>query len=205
METFSVEAFRILIFLLPGLVTLQVRNLLVVPEKTTLTETVITALVLTFLDHVVSAVLPGLPFLIALQERVTLSSEFWLIFKAQGGLQLLLYSSVLGLVLGLLRFRGWDYAVLRFLRLTRRSGYTDVWNETFNRDPGSWLIVSLKDGRRLLGWAATYSDEPGTHELFLARAAWVDDYGRQTAIEGPGILLPKASEIVAVEFWNPQE
>ena len=201
----SLEAFRILIFLLPGIVTLQIRSLLAIPEKTKLIDMVITALVLTFLDHVLSAILPTLGWLGALEERVTLESEFWRLFKVQGGLQLLLYSSGLGVFLGYLRFRGWDYAFLRALRITRRSGYMDVWNETFNRDRGSWLIVSLKDGRRLLGWAATYSDEPGTHELFLARAAWVDQEGKQTAIQGPGILLSKESEIVAVEFWSPKE
>ena len=47
MEAISLEAFRILIFILPGLVTLKTREILVVPEKTTFADAVIVALVLT--------------------------------------------------------------------------------------------------------------------------------------------------------------
>lgn len=205
MDKLSVDAFRIVIFLLPGFVTLQVRNMLVVPTKASLADNVILAAVFTFIDHILSGVLPTLPYLAKLETRVRLSSEFWSVFREQGGIALLGYSAGVGLVLGVLRFHGWDYAALRWLRVTRRSGYTDVWNEAFNRDRGSWLIVNLKDGRRVLGWAATYSDEPSLHELFLARAAWVDDEGNETHINGPGILLTEASEILTVEFWASQQ
>jgi len=209
MPTFSLEAARLMVFLIPGFVILWTGDLFTVGKTRSLVEKTISALIFTFFNWVFFWTLVGsFPSLGLLGVNVQpppsgLASQLWLEFQGQGGFGLLITSLLLGLVLGVIQSKEWDYRLLRWLGLTYRAGHTDVWLQTFTDIRGKWLVVHLEDGSRYMGWAWYYSDQPAVHELFLADASRIEDDGSMTNVDGPGILLTSKSGIGHVEFLNP--
>ena len=117
------------------------------------------------------------------------------------------YLSTLGacsVLLGLLS--GWvvggdlHYRLARWLRITRRTGRLDVWQDAFSDLRANWLVVHMNDGRRAVGWAKYFSDEGNRPSVFLKNAAWVEDDGAQHPIDGEGLLVLDQARISYIEF-----
>lgn len=108
-----------------------------------------------------------------------------------------------GLVSGLVVGNDLHYRVARRLRLTERTGRSDVWQDCFSTFDNNWLEVELDDGRRVSGWAQYFSEIGSTPSLFLRDAFWIDN-GNLIPIEGEGILLTESAKIRYVEFRGPE-
>jgi len=52
------------------------------------------------------------------------------------------------------------------------------------------------------GWLRCYSDEAEDAALFLEAASWIDETGNVYAVDGPGILFTKQSEVAFVIFLS---
>jgi hypothetical protein len=79
-----------------------------------------------------------------------------------------------------------------------------AWDRAFQREDNPWLLVTLKDGRRLGGrWDAdaVASSDPSERDLFLKDVYEVKANGEwsQNNVQSLGILL-KADQIALVEF-----
>ena len=94
-------------------------------------------------------------------------------------------------------------AVLRTLRLTQQTSRTSIWNDVLYTLPRDvYVEVELQDGRLLLGYLKHYSPKPEESMLFLSDAYWISATAR-IPIDGPGILLTKASGIKNLMFlWG---
>lgn len=198
MPTFSLEAFRLMVFVMPGFIVLWIRDAFTVGRTMTssLLEKTMSALVFTFVNWALFWILlrlfPSLELLLRLNvqgQPASLASQLLLEFQAQGGFGLLVTSILLGIFLGIVQSKELDYRFVRWLRLTYRTGHTDVWLQTFTSIRGNWLVVHLDDGSRYVGWPWYYSDQAGVHEIFLADASRVENDGSMTDVDGPGILL----------------
>jgi|SRR2546428_14106003 len=63
-------------------------------------------------------------------------------------------------ILGAVRYHGWDFRLLRLLRLTNRTGENLVWAETLTKSAGqAYALVACKDGSRFIGEIDTFSEE----------------------------------------------
>ena len=209
MPTWSLEAFRLMVVVIPGFVVLWIRDAFTVAKTSSLVEKTISALIFTFFNWGLFSILVRLfPPLALLRVNVQappseLASQLWLEFQSQGGFGLLVTSILLGISFGVVQSKELDYRFLRWLRLTYRTGHTDGWLQTFTSIRGNWLIVHLADGSRYMGWPWYYSDQAGIHEIFLADASRIAKDGTMTAVDGPGILLTSNSGITLIEFLNP--
>ena len=70
---------------------------------------------------------------------------------------------------------------------------------------GAYLIIEMKDGRRVYGWPEYFSDDFNEGPvLFLTRACWLLDDNKEIDIPYPGIMI-MGSEIQSIQFYIRQE
>ncbi len=108
----------------------------------------------------------------------------------------------LGLVLSALQTNDIHTRILRWLRVTRATTRTSVWDDAFS-DIKRYVLVEFSDGRRVMGWPRYISDTPEEGSLFLEYASWVLDEGEEQVINGPGMLITKNMPIQNVVFLDP--
>lgn len=200
MESLSSEALKILLLVFPGILTLEVRRMLSYSPRESVFETTIFALFYTLLDRLLFFPFVDSTWVRWVNSPLMNQQGLWKELFDQGGYALFLIAGLVGLVLGVLRDRDWDYGALRALRLTTRTARTDTWQEVLNKKKKVWLLVTLVDGKRYVGWPQTFSDTPGVHEMLLADASPVDASGMVNTKYESDILLLRDNPIVSVEI-----
>jgi len=217
MEGLKLEALKAALFVLPGVISLRVKAALAISAPSKPLNAVIDALVLTLADHAVfasvrSALLSfndcstcvGLVQLGRdLSTSPSLPSDLGRAFVDAGGFPIIAIAVAVGLIWGAVRYHGWDFRVLRFLRLTNRTGENLVWAETLTKASPGYAVVACKDGSRFLGVIDTFSETAGDYELLLGRAAQIQPDGSLLPIEGEGVLLTRENPVIRVELWRP--
>ena len=153
----NLDALQVLLALLPGFLTVQVLDVLVVREDRKPFERVIQALIFTFLVHVLwyfsKAALPAPP---------------------GGDLTGLAFSSlVLGLGVTFAINSGFIHKLLRWCRLTRAASRPSEWYDAFY-EKKEHVVLHLKDGRRVFGWPKLYPLRPDKGHLLVENAEWLD-------------------------------
>src|SRR2546428_8119598 len=176
MDAFKLEAFKIALFILPGIITLRVKAALSISAPSKPLNTVIDGLVFTLLDHAVFGTLRAAAaslsedsltgrlkaFVDAIGAPAKLPGELGRAFVDAGGFPIVLIAVVVGIGLGAVPYHGWDFRLLRLLRLTNRTGENLVWAETLTKSAGqAYALVACKDGSRFIGEIDTFSEEAG--------------------------------------------
>lgn len=217
MEALTGEAFKVLLFIIPGIISLRIKSALSISSPSNPFNTTIDGLILTLVDHVLYSVftwsvakLPSYGWVLflssfgsAIERSPSIRGELGRQLSDAGGFPILVIAIAVGFIAGTIRYRGWDFRLLRFLNVTNRTGENLVWAETFTRAPLSYAVVACKDGSRFMGWVDTFSEEAGNYELFLSQASQVQPDGTLLPIPGPGVLLTRENPIIRVELWNP--
>ena len=195
MEELRLETLQVAAAILPGFLTTMIRDFFVPSRNQSAFHQVMEALAFSVTNYVLVA-------------------TAWHLIKGADPLRApapmpLYWLGSSSIVLGL--FSGWivgtdlHYRAVRWLRLTRRTGRADVWQDVFSDLRGNWLLVHTDDGRRVLGWAQYYSDAGTTPSLFLRQAHWVRDDGTRESVDGEGLLVTEATRIRYVEFLGRGE
>jgi len=177
-------ALQVLLALLPGFLTVQILDVLVVREDRTPFERVIQALIFTFLVHVIwylsKSALPAPP----------------------GGdlTGLALSSLVLGVVVTFAINSGWIHRFLRWCRLTRAASRPSEWYDAFY-EKKEHVVLHLKDGRRVFGWPKLYPLRPDKGHLLVENAEWLDRDRPDPSVGKRDIdLLIDVTDVRFVEF-----
>lgn len=189
----SFEALQVILYLLPGFVTLRIKELLSFPNKVSDISRTIDGIVLTFLNL-------SIFFTIKLLARDQFNDQFNK--RYLDIIILFLIAVVLGVILGNDYLTSKFYSLLRWLKLTKMTGRVDPWSDAFNNIRGIYVQVLLSDDRKYMGWPKYYSDDPEVKELFLANAYLISKTVVRK-IEGPGVLIPITGDIIAIEFLDP--
>jgi hypothetical protein len=193
----DLETLEVLFALLPGLVTFLVHKALTRRERNIdATEAVLWGLAYTLLVHAlwVLAKLPG--SLIPTPDIVGLS----------------LTAVALGVALSWLTNSGQGYAFLRQLGLTSGASWPTIWQSVFREfrrrvrpranDPfpyrGQYIVVELRDGRRLLGGLVAQSDNQEDGHLVLDNYYWISGQSQQP--NRRGVILIAGKDVAFVEF-----
>lgn len=109
-----------------------------------------------------SSVGPIKTFAASVTASPSLPGELGRAFAEAGGFPIVLIAVISGVVLGAIRYHGWDFRLLRALRLTNRTGENLVWAETLTKTlTDSYALVACKDGSRFIGRVDTFSEEAG--------------------------------------------
>lgn len=124
-------------------------------------------------------------------------------------LALLVIAIGTGAVIGAFKTNDWHMRAARWAGLTQRTCRDSIWSDVFQDsyrirdDTSPYVVLHLKDGRRLVGWPEDPSNE--YHDgpvVFLTNAGWVGDNGGVELIPDPGILV-NGTEVAFVQFYTP--
>lgn len=117
-----------------------------------------------------------------------------------------LISSVAALIFAVAQNHGWTYAAMRWLRLNRKTGETEVWQQMFTLYYDRWYALEFKDGRKLVGWPRRFSSSGRERTLLLGDATWYVADAEGTVIrkdvQGPGVFVANFSEILSIEVLD---
>ena len=218
MDAFKLEAFKVALFILPGIITLRIKAALSISAPSKPLNTVIDGLAFTLVDHAVFGILKTTLNAFATSSAVTgvksfgaaitvspsLPGELGQPFRDAGGFPIIVIAAIVGLVFGAIRYHGWDFRLFRRVRITNRTGENLVWAETLTKaSKESYAVVACKDGSRFIGEIDTFSEEAGNYEILLSNASQVQLDGSLLPVVGEGVLLTKENPIIRVELWDP--
>ena len=218
MEALKLEAFRIALFILPGIISLRIKTALSISAPSRPFLVAIDGLILTLINHGLFGfakwVLASLDSYSwargaaslgrSIGMAPSLTGEFGRQFVEAGGFPIIVISLCVGLLFGVIRYHGWDYRFLRRIKATNRTGENLVWAETLTKcSPNSYAVVACQDGSRFIGRIDTFSEESGNYEILLSHASQVQPDGTLLSVSGEGVLLTRENPIVRVELWDP--
>ncbi len=207
----SLDTLAVLLILLPGFVTLFIERALAYQREPSPTILVARALLYSLLNYA-AFTLTGLPLMKwAIQEDANGRAFLLLRSSALSAIVLLAIAAAMGMVVGWLKGHDLHMRLARKLGLTLRTSREGLWLDLFQDHYGTratdppFVVVTLRDGRRVNGWPLYFSDEYNAGPvLFLSKAKWLaDDASEPTAIPNPGILI-KGSEIEFVQFYGEE-
>ena len=75
---------------------------------------------------------------------------------------------------GFIYFNDHLHRLLRKLKITTKTSRSNAWNHAFVTQD-RYVIVTLKDGRRILGYPTMFSNDPEEGFVYLYNPAWVND------------------------------
>ncbi|MDR2495329.1 MAG: DUF6338 family protein [Spirochaetaceae bacterium] len=189
-------------FLLPGFVTSFLFYALTPFPKKSEFEAVVIALIYTVVIKV----------LVKIPEFVCLGIGAFVVFGEWTPLSETAFSLVIALVIGLL----WSYLYnndiihkhLRNKGITQQTSYPSEWYGAFS-ETKTYLILHLKDGRRILGWPMQWPDYPDRGHFVLEDADWlvVDENGNTKPLSLINVdkIVIDANNVEMVEFVKNDE
>ena len=165
------DLLPVLLFLLPGFVSAGIVGLLAVRKPVEPFSRVIEALIFTMLNLVLFTVIKRLVTKVC---HMKLDEKD---FFTAGNLLIL---SACALAIGL----AWSYeannqrlfSFLRKCKITQKTTKPSVWVDILTRNR-KFVIVDLKNGRRVYGWPAAFSEEASERSIYLEQATWLLDDG----------------------------
>jgi hypothetical protein len=180
-----------LIFFIPGFITLKVYDLLVPGEARDFSKSLLDAIAYSSLNFA------ALLWLIGIVRSGSLSPWLW-------------YPAMFVILIGMPAL--WPVLFLQVRRhpvVARRiaSPNARVWDDIFAKRTPYWVIVHLKDQRRiggLYGGKSFTSHSPAPPEIYLEEVWRVDEDGGFTGspVESTAGILVMGTEIMALEFFR---
>jgi len=197
MPEISKETIALLSYLLPGFLVAWMFYALTSHTKPTQSERVIQALIFTLL---VAAV-------VALERIVLQYFGHWYILRPWDKDSELIASVITALLLSLLiaHLTNKDtlHAVLRKFKLSQRSSSPNEWCTVLSARQ-QFIVIHLKDDRRLYGWPLVWPSDPDKGHIFVTSASWVHGETALELAEAEGVLVD-VKDIGHIEFAKKPE
>lgn len=87
----------------------------------------------------------------------------------------------IGMLAAFAENKDWLHSHLRDWGISKRSSHPSEWCTVFDKNP-HWVIVELKDERRILGWPEIWPADPSKGHMLITRGAWqpsASDVGKE--------------------------
>ena len=95
------------------------------------------------------------------------------------------------------------HSILRWFHVTKETSYPSEWYSAFSRHSDCYVVLLLKEGRRLYGWPEEWPSDPDHGHFRVAEGEWLVGNERNPATGVSAILIP-ANEVEMVEFLKHQ-
>lgn len=95
------------------------------------------------------------------------------------------------------------HSILRWFHVTKETSYPSEWYSAFSRHSDCYVVLHLKEGRRLYGWPEEWPSDPDHGHFRVAEGEWLVGNERKPATGVSAILIP-ANEVEMVEFLKHQ-
>jgi hypothetical protein len=198
MPEISKDVIAILQYLLPGFLVAWVYYGLTSHPKPSQFERVVQALIFSLVVRV----------FVFLERSALEHISQWRTFLLWDSDVDLVASLATAVVLGL----SFAYAVNtdgfhKFIRnrgLSKRSAHPSEWCGTITNYP-SYVVLHLKDERRLFGWPEVWPSDPEKGHFFIVMASWIIDDGKTVELDTVEGLLIDVRDVKWVEFLKKPE
>ena len=124
----------------------------------------------------------------------TLSPDIRLIFFT------LLYSVVMPIIWGSVVHYDLHMKLFRKMKITNRTSRDTVWDDVFT-DETRYIIVHLKDERKIAGWPLYYPIHKDDDFLYICQAAWINEDNEEIETESHGFLISREM-VELIEFMD---
>ena len=187
----------VIAFLLPGFITAWIFYGLTSHPKPSQFERTIQALIFTFIVQIFVAPLhwglAALGNIVVLRPWDPISEGFASLFLA----------ILLGITLA--KFTNSDsfHKQLRKTGFTTRTSHPSEWYSIFS-EKVTFVILHLKDGRRLHGWPKEWPIEPGKGQFYMMQPKWILDDGSLLDLPRVDGILISAEDVQWVEFVDDE-
>jgi hypothetical protein len=189
------DVVEVLIFLLPGFLAAWVFYGLTSHPKPGQFERVVQALIFTFIIRVLLTPIEAMATYLGRAAPIAEWNEL------AGSMLLAL---ALGASLAYLTNTDRVHKKLRAWGFTTRTSHPSEWFCVFS-EKVAFVVLHLKDGRRLYGWPKEWPIQPDRGEFYIMLASWVLEDGSQVDLtDVDGMLIP-AKDVKWVEFIRPLE
>jgi len=197
MPELSKDVVALLYFLLPGFIVGWVFYGLTSLQKPAQIERIIQALIFTlFVKGAVSATKIFLEFTGHWVRIEPKAADFDLIAS-------ITFALLLGYIGSYLVNTDKIHKIFRSAGVSNRSAHPSEWCNTFSTFP-RYVVLNLKDERRLYGWPEIWPSDPTKGHLFISNPSWLTDDGSVEMPTTEGILVD-VEDIKFVELMKEPE
>lgn len=198
-ENIPKDAFEIISYLFPGFLCAWVFYGLTSHPKPAQFERVIQAIIYTFIIQTI---------LIPTEWILIFIGEHYGALRAWDHKAQILSSTIIAIAIGFIFAfsvnTDYLYKILRKIKLTTRTSHPSDWFYVFSNKV-TYVILHLKDGRRLYGWPKEWPTEVDKGHFYIMAPSWITSKGKQIELpELDGILI-SSSDVKWVEFLNFEE
>ncbi|WP_145594123.1 DUF6338 family protein [Yersinia aleksiciae] len=197
MESLGSDIFSVLKYLLPGFVTAWIFHALTSHPKQNQFERVVQALIFTLFIQCATSITEYLLLLVGKWHSIGKWNEtsqlFWSVF----------FSITIGFTLVYYTNNNRFHSFLARKSITKQTSYFCEWSDIFNTV--TWfVIVDLKNGRRVFGWPSVWPSDPNKGHIVLQNPEWIDD-GEYIKLDSAEFLVINVNDIEYVEFLKNTE
>ena len=109
----------------------------------------------------------------------------------------------LGLIAACFSNHDMPHRFLRHVGFTNETSYPSEWYSAFSENPYRYVVLQLKDGRRLYGWPEEWPGRPDEGHFRIAECEWLVENRRIRTPQVSAMLVP-GNEVGMVEFLEPE-
>lgn len=192
----SSEVVSVLVFLLPGFVAAAVFYSLTSYPKPNEFGQVIQALIFTSVGQSIAWTI----------RQFWGSNTSWTITLE--ALIPLLSAIIFALVVVFLSNNDLTHSVLRCIRFTRENSYSSEWYSSFVQNSDSYVVLHLKDGRRLYGWPREWPSRPELGHFRIIEAQWLSEgesYSPGDETHEISAIVVSVDDVGMVEFVEVEQ
>ena len=186
------EVVGVLVFLLPGFVAAAVFYSLTSHAKPSGVERVLQALIFTIVGQAILRV--AIAANLASIKRILETQDLEIVIN-------LLVGVTIGLASAYLFNHDVLHGFFRLIRLTRETGYPSEWYSSFSENSSCYVVLHLKDGRRLYGWPREWPSDPERGHFEISEAEWLSEDGLRIGESNEiAALVLSVDDVSMVEF-----
>lgn len=195
----TLETINILFFLIPGFISSFIIDSIIVRKESSTVKRIIESLIFTFIIYLITNAISGIELFASLSSKDG-QTVFSFSQNNKFLLTLSLTSLLLPIFIGTVLYHDYHMAILRFLKITDKTSRDTTWQDVFVENK-KFIVIHLKDERRIFGWPMYYSNVPENGIIYLYEPSWIDDENNYIECGTHGILI-KSEEIQFIEFLN---
>lgn len=102
------------------------------------------------------------------------------------------------------------HGLFRRLRFTRETSYSSEWYSSFAENPNCYIVLHLKDQRRLYGWPEEWPSRPEQGHFRIIEGEWLDadasdahNGSQDNSAHEIFVIIVPVEDVKMVEFMEP--